>query len=163
MSADSASRPDGPFSALGIAVILLVFGIDQSTKWLAEAALPFNVPQDFAPFLTLYLTYNTGIAFSLLAGMESTFLLVLTFAITIAVIVIWMRAKEGGRLAAIGYAFIVGGALGNLVDRILFGHVVDFLLLHAGARTLFVFNLADAALTIGPLILVAAFLRPQRD
>ena len=75
-------------------------------------------------------------------------------------LVFWSTAKEGGRWATVGYALIIGGALGNLVDRILHGHVVDFLLLHFGDRTLFVFNLADAALTLGPAMLIVVYLWP---
>ncbi len=72
------------------------------------------------------------------------------------------RAEDGGRWATVGYALIIGGALGNLIDRILHGYVVDFLLLHFGDWTLFVFNLADAALTLGPAILLIVYLWPWR-
>ena len=103
------------------------------------------------PILDLYRVHNTGIAFSMLAGFGGLGPIVLTLAISVVVLIFWWRAREGGRLAAIGYALIVGGALGNLVDRVSRGHVVDFLLLHLGDWTLFVFNLADAALTLGPI------------
>ena len=75
-----------------------------------------------------------------------------------------LLADGGGRrpLGAVGYALILGGAIGNLIDRIVHGYVVDFLLLHIGDWTLFVFNLADAALTLGPALLLVVYLWPWR-
>ena len=89
-------------------------------------------------------------------------LVALPLAVTAVVLVFWVRNRDGGRLASAGFALILGGALGNLIDRLRLGYVVDFLLLHLGDWTLFVFNLADAALTLGPLLLILAFLRPAK-
>ena len=72
------------------------------------------------------------------------------------------RNRDGGRIAAAGFALILGGAVGNLIDRLRFGYVIDFLLLHIGDRTLFVFNLADAALTLGPALLLVVYLWPAK-
>jgi signal peptidase II len=153
-----ARRPDRPFSLIGLSVIGLTIAVDQIAKLVAERTLPFEVPIDLLPILSLYRVYNPGIAFSLLSGFGDIGLILLTLAITIVVLVFWQRSEEGGRFAAIGYALIIGGALGNLIDRIAYGHVVDFLYLHLGERSLFVFNLADVALTIGPILLVAIYL-----
>jgi signal peptidase II len=153
-----AKRPDRPLSFVGLSVIGLTIAIDQIAKMIVERTLPFEVPIDLLPILSLYRVYNTGIAFSLLSGFGDLGLIVLTLAITVVVLVFWQRSEEGGRWAAIGYALIIGGALGNLIDRIAYGHVVDFLYLHLGDRSLFVFNLADVALTIGPILLVAIYL-----
>jgi signal peptidase II len=153
-------RPDGPLTPLGLAIVAAVVAIDQVSKLVAEARLPLGQAIDLLPILTLYRVHNTGIAFSLLAG-TGVGLIVLTLVITIAVIVIWARSHDGGRLATIGFALILGGALGNLIDRLRFGHVIDFLLLHFGERTLFVFNLADAALTLGPVVLILLYLRAE--
>ena len=158
-----ANKPPGPASRLGIWVIAGTLAIDQATKWLAEASLEVTVVVDLLPILALYLTYNTGIAFSFLRGTDSDFLLVTVIMVTIIVLILWARSREGGRMAAIGFGLIVGGAIGNIVDRLTQGHVVDFLLLHIGDRTLFIFNLADFALTIGPLLLIVAFLRSARS
>jgi signal peptidase II len=154
----TARRPDRPLSFIGLSVIGLTIVVDQIAKLVAERTLPFEQPIDLLPILSLYRVYNTGIAFSLLSGFGDLGLILLTLAITIVVLVFWQRSEEGGRFAAIGYALIIGGALGNLVDRIAYGHVVDFLYLHLGDRSLFVFNLADVALTIGPILLVAIYL-----
>jgi signal peptidase II len=154
----TAKRPDQPFSLIGLSVIGLTIAVDQIAKLVAERTLPFEQPIDLLPILSLYRVYNTGIAFSLLSGFGDIGLILLTLAITAVVLVFWQRSEEGGRFAAVGYALIIGGALGNLIDRIAYGHVVDFLYLHLGDRSLFVFNLADVALTIGPILLVAIYL-----
>jgi signal peptidase II len=156
----SERKPDGPLSPLGIGLVAATVAIDQATKLVAERTLAYEQPIDLLPILSLYRVHNTGIAFSLLAGFDGIGLIVLTLAVTALVLAIWQRTAEGGRLAAAGYALIIGGALGNLVDRFLYGHVVDFLLLHLGARPLFVFNLADAALTLGPALLILVYLTP---
>ena len=157
-----AKTPDGPLSALGLGTIGLILVLDQAGKAIAEARLPLAEAVPVLPILDLYRVHNTGIAFSLLAGYGGLALIALTLAISVGVLIFWWRADEGGRLAAIGYGLIVGGALGNLVDRIFRGHVVDFLLLHLGDWTLFVFNLADAALTLGPIVLLLVYYRPRR-
>ena len=151
-------RPDGPLSRLGIAVILATLAIDQISKHWAEASLALGEAIDLLPMLMLYRIHNPGIAFSFLAGLGGLPLIAITVVVMAVVLVFWRTAEEGGRWATVGYALIIGGALGNLVDRVLHGHVIDFLLLHIGDRTLFVFNLADAALTIGPAILIVVYL-----
>lgn len=155
--------PAGPLSRLGLAVVALTIGADQASKAIAEDNLPFGVTFDLVPLLALHRVHNPGIAFSFLAGFGPWPLIVLTAAITVLVLGIWSRSDEGGRWATVGYALIVGGAVGNLIDRVLYGYVIDFLLLHVGNTTLFVFNLADAALTIGPAILIVVFLWPRRS
>jgi signal peptidase II len=161
--AGRARAPFGPLSLFGIAIVGGIVIVDQLAKWIAEAALPYGEPISVLPILTLFRTYNTGIAFSFLAGLGSAALILLTAAISVVVLLVWWRSREQSRLIAAGYALIVGGALGNLIDRIAHGHVIDFLLLHLEDWTLFVFNLADVALTIGPGLLILIFLfRPQQ-
>ena len=157
-----SGKPDGPLSALGIGVTLAAVGLDQIAKLAAVLWLPNQEVIDVLPILALYRTGNTGIAFSFLAGSGAA-LIVLMLAVSAAVIVFWARTGDGGRLAAAGYALILGGAVGNLIDRARLGYVIDFLLLHLGDRTLFVFNLADTALTLGPCLLVAVYLFPGRN
>ena len=155
-------RPDGPLSRLGIAVILATLAIDQISKHWAEASLALGEAIDLLPMLMLYRIHNPGIAFSFLAGLGGLPLIAITVVVMAVVLVFWRTAEDGGRWATVGYALIIGGALGNLVDRVLHGHVIDFLLLHIGDRTLLVFNLADAALTIGPAILIVVYLLSGR-
>ncbi len=152
-------KPDGPLSPLGLGVVAATLAVDQATKLIAERTLAYEQPIDLLPILSLYRVHNTGIAFSLLSGFGGVGLIALTLAVTAVVLAIWQRTADG-RLAAIGYALIIGGALGNLADRFLYGHVVDFLFLHLGERPLFVFNLADTALTVGPALLILVYLKP---
>jgi signal peptidase II len=160
--ADIFARPPArPLSVLGVAIVAGTVAIDQAAKFVVEQSLPIGVQIDVLPILALYRVNNAGIAFSLLRDFGGVGLIVLTLAITVIVLGFWWRAADGGRVAAIGYAFIVGGALGNLVDRLRLGHVVDFLLLHLGNWTLFVFNPADAALTFGPIFLLIAYAWPR--
>jgi len=156
--ARQSAAPYGPLSAFGLAIVIGTVVLDQLAKWAAEAWLPYGQPIDLLPILTFLRTYNAGIAFSLFRDSGALSLILLTAAISVVVLLVWWRAREESRLAAAGYALIIGGALGNLVDRVLRGHVIDFLLLHLGDWNLFVFNLADAALTLGPAILIAVFL-----
>lgn len=155
-----AGRPAGPLSVLGLSIIALTVIIDQATKIIADSSLIYGEAVPFLPFLTLYRVNNTGIAFSMFADASGWLTTLLPVVVSLIVIVFWARTMEGGRLAAIGFALILGGAIGNLIDRIRLGYVIDFLLLHAGNTTLFVFNLADAALTVGPALLLIVFLWP---
>ena len=133
--------------------------LDQIAKLAFEARLPEGHAIDVLPILTLLHVHNTGIAFSMFA--DSGFgLILLPLVVTAVVLVFWARNREGGRLAAAGFALILGGAIGNLIDRLRLGYVTDFLLLHFGDWTLFVFNLADAALTLGPVLLLIVYLWP---
>ncbi len=153
--------PAGPLSPLGLATIGLVVGFDQIAKQVVEASLPTGELIPLLPILDLYRVHNTGIAFSLFAGYRGLVLIVVALVISAGVLIFWSSAREGGRLATVGFGLIVGGALGNLVDRLFRGHVVDFLLLHLGSWTLFVFNLADAALTVGPILLLGVYYWPR--
>jgi len=157
-----AGAPDGPLSAIGLAIVGAVVIVDQFTKAVAEARLPLGDAFDILPILSLYRVHNTGIAFSMFAGSGAVLMIALMVAVSAIVIVFWVRAQEGGHIAAIGFALILGGAIGNLIDRLRLGHVIDFLLLHVGGWRLFVFNIADTALTVGPALLLVVYLWPAR-
>lgn len=153
-------RPPGPLSVPGLLTVMATVALDQASKLIADAAIPIGTRIDLVPgLLSLLRVNNTGIAFSFLSD-SGVALIGLMLAVTVVILVMWRRATDGGTLAAVGFALIVGGALGNLIDRVRLGHVIDFLFLHLGDRPLFVFNLADAALTLGPAILVLLYLRP---
>ena len=154
--------PDGPLSWLGLSVIAATLIVDQLAKTIADGSLPFHATIEVLPFLALDLVHNPGVAFSFFTEFGGLALILMTLAVTLVVIVFWSHATEGGRWATVGYGLIIGGAFGNLIDRILHGHVIDFLLLHFGKRTLFVFNPADAALTLGPALLIVVYLWPRR-
>lgn len=139
-----------PYGLLTVAAIAL----DQWIKALAEAHLPWQQPVELLPFLALFRTYNTGIAFSMLSSLGDTGLIVM--ALGVAVFVIWLASRtEPGQVAArIGFALIVGGAFGNLIDRAVYGHVIDYVLFHTPVWSFAVFNLADAFITVGAALVV---------
>jgi signal peptidase II len=141
------------WTKFGIAVGLMLV-LDQIIKWLVETRLPFQEPVSLLPFLSLYRTWNQGIAFSMLWDMNDTALIILTLCITI--FVLWLAAKTpAGKIAAwAGFAMIIGGALGNLIDRTVYGHVVDYVLFHTPSWSFAVFNLADAFISVGAALVI---------
>ena len=157
----SHERPPGPLSPFGISIVVAVVVIDQLSKLIVQARLPEGHLIDVLPILALRHVHNTGIAFSLLAH-SGVSLIALPLAVTAIVLTFWVHNREGGRLAAAAFALIMGGAIGNLIDRLRLGYVTDFLLLHFGNWSLFIFNLADAALTLGPMLLLLVYMWPAK-
>lgn len=151
MSARAASARVGFLSAL---IVLVVFALDAATKQWARIALVEGVPIAYAPFFNLTLSYNRGVAFGLLNTTSLALVALITGAITLLFAYWWWR--EDRPLARAGLSLIVGGAIANLADRMARGAVTDFLDLHAAGLHWPTFNLADAALTIGILLLLAA-------
>ncbi|MGN6145560.1 MAG: signal peptidase II [Mesorhizobium sp.] len=139
-----------PYGLLSVVAIAL----DQWIKVLVEADLPWQQPVDLLPFLALFRTYNTGIAFSMLSSLGDTGLIVL--ALAVAAFVIWLAARTEPRQVAarIGFALIVGGARGNRLARAVFGQVLDYVLFHTPVWSFAVFNLADAFITIGAVLVI---------
>ena len=135
----------------------LVVVLDQATKALAEWFLDPGQSLELLPVLALNLTHNRGAAFSLLAdagGWQRGFFIVVTVAV-VAFLIHWLgRLEAGERLAAIALALVIGGALGNLVDRIASGEVVDFIDAHWRHWHWPAFNLADSAITVGVALLL---------
>lgn len=138
------SRP-WPILLLVLAAILL----DQASKILVERMLPFEAGMPVLPFLTFFRTYNTGVAFSLFADAHGWFIVGMRLCIVVFVLWLWRRTPAGRILAHPGYALIIAGAAGNLIDRFLYGHVIDFILFHTADWYFAVFNLADSFITIG--------------
>jgi len=142
-----------------------VIALDQLTKWWALAALVPHRPVEVLPFLNLTLVFNRGAAFSFLAGAggwQKLFFIGLALVIS-AVLAVWLaRSAWRQHWLAAGIALILGGALGNVIDRIRFGHVVDFLDLHAAGWHWPAFNIADSAITVGAALLLILSLREAR-
>jgi signal peptidase II len=132
---------------------LLVLAADQASK-AAAAALGYGAALAVAPFLDLLPTRNHGTAMGVFLAADR-WLMAAVAAAACAGLVAWMRRPSTGRLAAAGMALVVGGALGNAADRAALGYVVDFVHLHWGGASFWVFNLADAAISLGCLLLVA--------
>ncbi|MBK5564957.1 signal peptidase II [Ensifer sp. 2YAB10] len=135
---------------LPIAVfILLALIADQMIKYLVELYLPFNQAVHVVPMLALYRTYNYGVAFSMLSGMEGWFIVGMRLTVVAFVLWLWKRTPKDRFFAHLGYALIIAGALGNLVDRLIFGYVIDYILFYTETWSFAVFNLADTFITIG--------------
>jgi signal peptidase II len=135
----------------------LVVVLDQLTKWLAEYYLLPAQPLPVTPFFNLTLLYNTGAAFSFLAdagGWQRWFFLILTSVISIALVIWLSRLNSEETRLAIALALVLGGAVGNLIDRIAYGHVIDFIQLYYEQWFWPAFNIADSAITIGAALLV---------
>jgi signal peptidase II len=143
--------------AIGALIAVAVFAADQAAKAAVLSRVPGNAPEStpLTPFLDLALRWNRGISFSLFAQDSPLGLATLT-GVTLAATALlgWWLSRSRTTLAAAGLGAIIGGALGNAVDRIAHGAVVDYLDLHAFGRHFFVFNLADAAINIGVVLLV---------
>ncbi|MCA1869407.1 signal peptidase II [Agrobacterium genomosp. 3] len=138
-------------------VVAVGVTLDLATKAWARATLePYGPALDFLPFVSLRLTFNEGISFSLFAfegDMGQMALLAVTGLMTL-IMAVWAYRSQGWQRAAL--SLVVAGALANLIDRSLRGSVTDFLGLHFGNWYPFVFNLADVWISVGVLLLLAA-------
>ncbi|RWB61313.1 signal peptidase II [Mesorhizobium sp.] len=139
-----------PYALLVVAAIAL----DQWIKQMVENGLAFQEKVDLLPFLALFRTYNTGIAFSMFSSFGDTGLVIIAVLVVAFVLYLAVRTPAGHILARIGFALIVGGALGNLIDRAVFGHVIDYILFHTPVWSFAVFNLADTFISVGAALVV---------
>jgi signal peptidase II len=142
---------------VGGIIALAVVLVDQIVKVsvLAHFGGSEVDPTPLAPFLDLTLQLNRGISFSLFARDSASgeaALLAVTLAAT--GLLAWWLVRSRSALPAVGLGLIIGGALGNAIDRVAHGAVIDYLDLHAFGRHFFVFNVADAAINIGVVLLI---------
>jgi signal peptidase II len=142
----------------GLVIALLVFVLDQTTKWVVTYPLQLEFRQviEIVDFFDLRWVKNTGVSLGLLSadGELGRWLLVTLTAAIATFVALWLwREKRRDDSAAL--ALVLGGALGNILDRVRLGHVVDFADLHFGDwHPFLVFNVGDAAITIGVLLLL---------
>lgn len=140
-----------------LALSLLVIVADQISKKFAVDIIPLHHSIEMLPFFNWTLMYNEGAAFSFLSdqgGWQRWFFIILSCVVTTA-LTIWMaRLQRDERSIAISLSLIIGGAIGNLIDRIHLGHVVDFIHLHYQQYFWPAFNVADSAITVGVTIMI---------
>lgn len=136
-------------------VVVAAIALDQWIKNLVENGLVLHEQVDMLPFLALFRTYNTGVAFSMFSSFGDTGLIVLSVAVIAFVLYLASRTTSGQVLARLGFALIVGGAIGNIIDRAFYGHVIDYILFHTPVWSFAVFNLADAFITVGAVMVLA--------
>jgi signal peptidase II len=149
---------------LFISLAVLVF--DQWTKWLVEMHLPHHVAEPVIPgFFNLTHVKNTGVAFGLFAaqgvGSGSWLLTLLGLAALLAVALYFWFTPSHDRLLLVALALVVGGAVGNLIDRVVAGAVTDFVDLYVGTHHWPAFNVADSAISIGIVLMAIDSFRPR--
>ncbi|MEY2888956.1 MAG: hypothetical protein RIQ30_553 [Pseudomonadota bacterium] len=139
--------------------VLLALGVliaDQMTKWWAQMSLPMAQPIKVTDFLNWFLIYNPGAAFSFLSqagGWQRWFFTVI--GIVAAIVIIWLLQKNThDRPFCLALSLILGGAIGNVIDRLLYGAVVDFIDVHYDGWHWPAFNVADSAISIGATLIV---------
>ena len=144
---------------------VLIIALDQFSKWWLSYRFLLGESKQLLPFLNISLSYNTGAAFSFLGqagGWQTYFFASIAFIIAV-VLIIWLRqVRRHQYLLAIGICLIIGGALGNVIDRLYRGYVIDFIDFHVGSWHYATFNVADSAVCVGALLLILRMLRSQR-
>lgn len=147
---------------LGISLIVILF--DQLTKIAVLKTFAYGAMHQLTPFFNLTLIYNRGAAFGFLAtagGWQRWAFTALGIGATL--VICYLLKRHGHqRLFSLSLALILGGALGNVIDRLIYGHVIDFLDFHVGAWHWPAFNLADSAITVGAVLLICDELRRVR-
>ncbi len=150
-------------TSLGIALIVLI--LDLASKFWVESTMQFGQTIPFTGFFNLVLTYNAGAAFSFLSaesGWQRWFLSGIAGIAALA-IAYMLRKYQHERLFCWSLSLVLGGALGNLYDRITLGHVVDFLDFYVGDYHWPAFNIADSAICIGAALLIYESFRSKKD
>ena len=145
---------------------LVVIVLDQLTKWLASDLLVLHQPLVVMPMFNLTLMHNTGAAFSFLhdAGGWQRWLFTLIAIVVSIVIVAWLKQlKSKDVWQAVGLSLILGGAIGNVIDRLVHGYVVDFIQIYYDIYYWPAFNIADSAITVGVGILILDGIRDYRQ
>ena len=139
--------------------------VDQLTKWVVLAHFAPGERYELTSFFNLVLVFNKGAAFSFLAdagGWQTPLLVAFALGAAVIVSVLLARSPER-RMFCAGLALILGGAVGNVIDRLRFGYVVDFVDLHAGGWHWPAFNVADSAITLGAaLLILEGFMHHER-
>lgn len=135
--------------------ILIFIVFDLFSKYLALSYLNRLTPTEFIPFIDFYLTFNSGIAFGFLDLGSRLMSSLLTFVgILIVIYMLVLLKNENDNTKKLALSIIIGGALGNILDRIPDGYVTDFLHLKINNFSFFIFNIADASITIGAVLLI---------
>lgn len=139
---------------LAIATVTLL--LDQASKWLALSNLQMGTPEQVLPFLNWLLLFNPGAAFSFLAqssGWQRWFFTFLGLFACIYIVIV-LRKHQEDRLLCLALSLILGGALGNVLDRLMYGAVVDFIDVHYANWHWPAFNIADSAICIGAVLII---------
>ena len=144
----------------------IVIGLDQVTKWLMVSWLALYETVAIMPYFNLTMAHNHGAAFSFLAqagGWQRWFFTVLALVIS-TVLVVWLaKLKPEAKLEAISLSLVIGGAIGNVIDRICYGYVIDFLDIYICSSHWPAFNVADSAICIGAVLLIIDSIKSEPE
>ena len=147
---------------LWVSVVVLV--LDQCTKLLADTLLTAHSSVELLPFLALRMAYNYGAAFSFLgdaSGWQRWFFIILALVV-MGILLAWLRRlPPGDTIARLALVLILGGAAGNLIDRLVYGYVIDFIDVFYGSWHWPTFNIADSAIFVGAFLLILDAFRGQ--
>ena len=148
---------------LWVSVVVVI--LDQCTKLLADAMLSMHQSVVLLPFLALRKAYNYGAAFSFLgdaSGWQRWFFIVLALVV-MGILVAWLRRLPAGNTGArVALVLILGGAVGNVIDRAVYGYVIDFIDVFYGSWHWPTFNIADSAISVGAFLLLVDAFREHR-
>ncbi len=161
----SDSNSSGRSMTAWLWLSLVIIVLDLWTKYLATSYLEYAQPVPVLPFFNLTLLHNTGAAFSFLAGAsgwQRWFFAILAVVVS-GVLIRWLMTLRDDRWLAIAIALILGGALGNLYDRLTLGYVVDFLHFYWQDYHFPAFNIADSAITVGAALMILDLFRHKPE
>lgn len=165
VDSEMAAQRRSRFFWLLVATVVIV--LDQITKYIANSSLDYASPVEILPVLNITLHYNPGAAFSFLSdagGWQRWFFSVIALAVSAYICVWLMRLRREQWLLSLALALVLGGALGNLWDRLYLGHVVDFISVHWGDSYFPTFNIADAGISVGAcLLLLDMVVNPESE
>jgi signal peptidase II len=156
----------GPASGIGLVVALLAFAADQGHKyWMLDIyRIAERAPVTITSYFDLVMAWNKGVSYGLFAqhGTAGRLVLIAVSLVAVTGLLIWM-ANSLARLAGLSMGLIIGGALGNLTDRIVHGAVADFFHFHYAGYSWYIFNLADVAIVAGVIGLLLDWMRQPRS
>jgi signal peptidase II len=148
-------------------ISVLVIMADQLTKWIANTQLEYHQAVTVLPYFEWFLSYNPGAAFSFLSdagGWQRWFFTLLAIVISIALLFWIKKLTAEEKITAISLSLILGGAIGNVIDRLIYGYVIDFIQVWLGSYPWPAFNIADSAISVGAvLLLVSGILSPYQE
>jgi signal peptidase II len=141
------------FSRPVVAVVFIVAAllIDQVIKYMVETGILQD--QHVFWYLYLYRAANTGVAFSMLSEMPVWAILTMRMAIVAFIIWWWRTGEHHGEVVNLGFCLVIAGALGNIVDRLIYDHVVDYILFQTETWAFAIFNMADSLITVGAVLI----------
>ena len=150
---------------LTLSLIGLLVAIDQAVKALVERSMELGQMIEIIPFLALLRAHNDGVAFSMLGGVNHTTLIIITSLISLGALIYLWRAPATETGLRIGLVMIIGGAIGNIIDRVQHAYVIDYIYFHTPVWAFAIFNLADVFISLGAVLILVdeILLKPRRQ